>query len=280
MIRQMMMITLAGVTLIGCTSQKLGQSLGTMKNPPPVYAAPRNLKPQPSVEPLIEANYRVILEAVQTDGGRTTLTTVAPTDMGRYLSAGFTLADIYCDLYFRDAEESQRRRKFGRAVTNDAGTAIATILGLANAGQNVVTGVAAGFGLGDNLWRNYDDAFVVAPDLSNVRSLVLAAQDNYRERTLGEKATLPKTYSTAQSAILRYANLCSTLGMRALLDQSATQERSNLDSQTKEFRGTTATTDNAATASDGPATSSTSPTAQSPADATEPITATPALTPG
>lgn len=101
-----------------------------------------------------------------------------------------------------------------------------TILGLANAGEDIVTGVAAGFGFGDSLWRNYDEAFVVAPDLSNVRALVLAAQDVFRKRTYEQE--LPTDYATAQSVILRYANQCSTLGMQSLLNQSANQQQQAL----------------------------------------------------
>lgn len=156
--------------------------------------------------------------------------------MREYLSAGFALTDIYCERFFRKADESQRRRKFGRAFTNDVGTVMTTILGLANAGENIVTGSQAIFGFGDSLWRNYDDAFVISPELATVRTLVLAKQDNFRERTLGKTVPLPTTYSGAQSVILRYADSCSYLGMKALLDQSAIQQRSDLDSQTSGLR--------------------------------------------
>ncbi|MEL7447493.1 MAG: hypothetical protein AAGK02_17105, partial [Pseudomonadota bacterium] len=130
-----------------------------------------------------------------------------------------------CSEFFRDADESQRRRKYGRALTNDVGTAVSTVLGLANAGENIVTGVAAGVGLADSAWRNYDEAFVVSPDLSNVRTLVLTSQDLFRQRTL-EK--LPTDYGTAQSVILRYAEECSTLGMKALLNKSTNAQETEL----------------------------------------------------
>ncbi|HEU0095012.1 MAG TPA: hypothetical protein VFQ52_01060 [Rhizomicrobium sp.] len=314
----LMLGSLAGLSLGGCTSQKLGPSLGTMKNPAPIYGQPRGIDPQDKVNLLILANYNVLREAVAGAQGNVTIvdlpaaetdtakktgeepgdtaTKIVPTPkMDRYLTAGFALSDIYCDQFFRDAEESQRRRKFGRAVTNDTGTAITTILGLANAGQNIVTGVAAGFGLGDNLWRNYDEAFVVSPDLANVRSLVLAAQDNFRERTLGEKQVRPKTYSTAQSVILRYANQCSTLGMRLLLDQSATQQRTKLTEDTeslkpaKEDKKTNGENGSETKGTDsqgskGGGTAPTTSNAPAPAPATTlpaaPITITPSLTPG
>ncbi len=210
-------------------------ALGTTKNPYPTLASPHQKGKPSGRNDLVDSNYDILLDAARE--GRTVA--VDGDKMRVYLDAGFALSDYYCDLFFRDADESQRRRRFGRAFTNDAGTAISTILGLANAGQNVVTGVAAGFGFGDNLWRNYDDAFVVAPDLSNVQALVSAAQDNFRGKTLGKDAKgvdieLPKTYGKAQSVIMRYANLCSTLGMRALLSQSADAQRTQLQDKTRE----------------------------------------------
>lgn len=209
-------------------------ALGTTKNPYPTLASPHQKGKPTGRNAFVDANYEILLDAARQ--GNTSY--VETHKMKIYLDAGFALSDFYCDAFFRDADESQRRRRFGRAFTNDAGTAISTILGLANAGQNVVTGVAAGFGFGDNLWRNYDDAFVVAPDLSNVQALVNAAQDNFRGKTFGknkdkEYTELPNTYGKAQSVVMRYANLCSTLGMRALLSQSADDQRTQLQDETR-----------------------------------------------
>jgi hypothetical protein len=215
-------------------------SLDTKKNPTAVLSdvdeQARSSKTggrESRVNPFVQANYD-ILKSAMTDGKLNDVKLgkdgkADPLPMRKYLGAGFALSDYYCEEFFRQADESQRRRHFGRGLTNDAGTAIATILGLANAGQGVVTGVAAGFGFGDNVWRGYDDAFVVSPDLATVRSLVMAAQDDLREKTLGTNATLPTGYGKAQSVIMRYANVCSTLGIQALLNQSADEQRQKLN---------------------------------------------------
>lgn len=252
-------VTILGISLSGCTSlNSLNSKLGTMKNPNGTLSDARSPKDRGKINPFVLANYQILLDGAK----HLSDDNVADANMKPYLDAGFALSDYYCDEFFRDADESQRRRRFGRALTNDTGTVISTVLGLANAGQNVVTGVAAGFGFGDNIWRNYDDAFVVTPDLSNIQALVTAAQDNFREKTLGKdkkgnSVVLPKTYGKAQTVIMRYANLCSTLGMKALLSQSTDQQRTELQ---KETRGETTpkpgsennTTD--ATKSDTPAT--------------------------
>lgn len=224
--------------LQGCTTDRLQTALGTPKNPTPIFTKvnlARNEKP--TQKDFIEPLYRVLLEAGEMKNNNRTLAAVGKDNMRRYLGAGFALSDIYCAGFFSKTDEAYRRRRFGRTLTNDVGTAVSTVLGLAKAGENVVTGVAAAVGLADSAWRNYDDSFVVSPDLSNVQSLVFAAQDNFRATTLDATADLPGDYGTAQSVILRYANLCSFLGMKALLDQSAGDQRNKLNSDTRQLTG-------------------------------------------
>lgn len=223
---------LSAMALAGCTSTSLRTALSTPKNPTPVFADPAMPKGKDPQDAIIAPLYKVLLEAHEPGSTGETLKPGEPDDVRRYLAAGFALSDIYCARFFIKTDEAYRRRRFGRTLTNDVGTAMATILGLANAGENIVTGVAAGVGFADSGWRNYDDSFVISPDLSSVQSLVFAAQDNFRARTLAKDAALPGDYATAQSAIQRYANLCSFLGMKALLDQSAGDQRRQLNDST------------------------------------------------
>lgn len=232
------LVAILAISLCGCTTN-LNSKLGTKKNPHLPLDRPeeensrsRKEGDNSGINPFVYANFRLLSDAVSEDGLRRSDVQVA--EMAPYLTSGFALTDYYCEQFFLDADESQRRRRFGRALTNDVGTAVSTVLGLANAGQNVVTGAAASFGLGDNLWRNYDDAFVVAPDLSNVKVLVYAAQDNFRQKTFSE--ALPKEFGTAQTVILRYAHLCSTLGMRSLLSQAATEQKNALNAETQSVK--------------------------------------------
>lgn len=229
--RLLVAIPAVAVLLGGCTTDSLRTALGSPKNPTPVFSEPKPIKGRgPSQDAFIEPLYRTLLEANQ-DSIKNRAAATEP--MRRYLAAGFALSDIYCARFFVKTDEAYRRRRFGRALTNDVGTAVSTVLGLAHAGESVVTGVAAAVGLADSGWRNYDDSFVISPDLSGVQALVFAAQDNLRSRALGRSATLPADYATAQSVILRYANICSFLGMKALLDQSAGQQRRELNDQTE-----------------------------------------------
>lgn len=227
-----MLLILLVPALAGCaTVGRYANALDPSKNPHRVLHAPDESRDD-AISPFARANYAVLQEALTSaENGRENLRRVGSDNMRRYLGAGFALSDIYCEEYFRRTDEAQRRRQFGRSATNDVGTAVSTVLGLASAGENVVTGVAAGFGLLDTTFRNYDDAFVAGPDLAQVRSLVLAAQDDFRARTVATNAVLPADYGTAQTVIMRYANMCSFLGMRSLLNRTSAAAEQRLQQQ-------------------------------------------------
>ncbi|MEH3101332.1 hypothetical protein [Sphingomonas adhaesiva] len=213
------------LALAGCAS---GSALSTDLSAPPV--------PSPQTEDALIAVLSESLEPTGTSTGadgktKTSFTFRDPENPGeikRYLAAGFGLTDIYCDRFFRETNASMRRRKFGRALTNDVGTAVGSVLGLiTTVPKAVVSGTTAITGGLDSTWRNYDDSFVVAPELESIRALVLAAQDEYRLRTYRDES-LPTDYMTARSVVVRYAGLCSFLGMKALLNQSVDQRRNDL----------------------------------------------------
>jgi hypothetical protein len=157
-------------------------------------------------------------------------TDLDPTQVVHFMNAGMTLSDYYCDLFFRQANASARQRRFGRNVSNDVGGAIATALGLAGAASGVVGGVAAGFSFADSSFRNYDESFMVDADLSKMRRLVLSAQDNMK---LGINANPPRTVFAAESKIIRYAGLCSFLGMQDLLNESVGEKTRKIDEDNK-----------------------------------------------
>lgn len=172
-----------------------------------------------------------------------------------FVGAGFALSDYYCDIFFRQTNAGARHRRFARNLNNDVGGAIATILGLAKAGSGVVGGVAAGFSLADGSFRNYDESFLVDADLAKLRRLVLAAQDNMK---LQIRDKPPGTVFDAESTIIRYAGLCSFLGMQDLLNDSVAAKTATIENDNKTRQG------------DTPAAPSPSPTPARPAAPTPP----------
>jgi hypothetical protein len=135
----------------------------------------------------------------------------------RYYAAGLALSDIYCDDYFRRIAEHKQKRQFGRSTTNDVGTAASAGLGLASAGSILTGGIGAAFGLADNLFRNYDNAFVVEPNLGKMLKLIKTAQSTLKSSTQPDSFT---NYFEAHRAVSEYAQLCSYVGMDALLDRA------------------------------------------------------------
>ncbi len=133
----------------------------------------------------------------------------------RHLDAGLGLADLYCDDYFRRIAVRKQTRQFGRSTTNDVGTATSVGLGLASAGSVLTGGAGALFGLADGIFRNYDTAFVVEPDLGKMLDLVKTAQGAMRSTY---KTSPPASFAEANAAIGSYAQLCSYAGMDDLLN--------------------------------------------------------------
>lgn len=142
-------------------------------------------------------------------------TDVGAADFNRHLKAGLALSDLYCDDYFRRIAVRKQTRQFGRSTTNDLGTAASAALGLAKAGSITTGGAGVIFGLLDGIYRNYDSAFVVEPDLGKMLELVKTAQGAMRDTF---KTNAPASFADANSAITSYAQLCSYAGMADLLN--------------------------------------------------------------
>lgn len=160
-----------------------------------------------------------------------TYRTPAGTEVKDHVEAGYALADIYCDDFFRRISLHASERRFSRGVVNDVGAAISAALGLAKAGGAVTGGIGAGFGLADGTLRNYDDAFLISADLSTLQARVYSEQDKMRNDWAPRVAKMTR-FSEANTAILRYANLCSYTGMRQLVNASLTQATTPADSLT------------------------------------------------
>lgn len=163
-------------------------------------------------------------------------------DLVRYMSAGFTLTDIYCQRFFAVAAASERNRNFGRTMANGVDTLVGSILTLSGAGRTSIGISNAAFGLIDDGIEAYDTAYLVGPDLAEVRRLVAAAQAQYRMNSLDtESEVFPSTYAGARAVIERYAGLCSYTGMKELVDTSVKDKTDELNEDASPTPSPTAT---------------------------------------
>lgn len=142
-----------------------------------------------------------------------------------YLHAGFGLTDLYCQRYFVIAAESDKKRQFERNSGATVDALMNAVLGLASAGETALGVANATFEAYDSTYQNIQDAFMVSPDLANVRKLVHAAQLDFKERALADK---PGSYQQARSEIERYAGICSYTGMKQLVNDSVTSQTADL----------------------------------------------------
>lgn len=151
-------------------------------------------------------------------------------EVSNYLYAGFGLTDLYCARFFTVTNASEQNRKFGRNFANGIDVLIGAILTSSGAGDTAIGITNSAFGLVDSTFQAYDSAFLVAPDMSNVRKLVLAAQNEYRQNALkSDEATFPNSFMGARSVVERYAGICSFSGMKELINASLAEKTKQID---------------------------------------------------
>lgn len=137
-----------------------------------------------------------------------------------YLDAGFGLTDIYCQRFFIVASQAAQKRRFERDTGTTVDGLVGAVLGFADASKNALSVVNAGFAAIDSTFKNIDEAFLVGPDLGNVRKLVQAAQAEFRTEVFSKPDKLPNSYAGARAVVERYAGLCSFTGMKQLVNVS------------------------------------------------------------
>jgi hypothetical protein len=154
-------------------------------------------------------------------------------EVRKYMAAGFGLTDMYCQRFFTVSAGSEQNRKFARNFSGGVDSMMNAILSVTGAGE-IPLGIAnAGFEAIDNTFESYDSAYLVAPDMANVRKLVFAAQDEYRKAALDITRTdFPTDYQSARSVIERYAGHCSFTGMRELINQSIKDKTDDINNET------------------------------------------------
>ncbi|WP_156356997.1 hypothetical protein [Sphingomonas sp. Leaf38] len=149
----------------------------------------------------------------------------------RFMDAGTTLSDVYCDEFFRSVNLSARKRQFGKGLATDTSTLVAGALNLVKAGSAALTASTVGFNALNASFRNYDESFMVDADLAKMRRLVLAAQDSMK---LQNEKLPPRTFFAAESKVIRYAGLCSFLGMKDLLNDSIATKTADIEKKRAE----------------------------------------------
>jgi hypothetical protein len=130
------------------------------------------------------------------------------------------------------ATASQARRNFARDTVSDIQTLVNSILTFSGAGDIAVGVTGAALGTVEGGFGNFDNAFLVAPDMAEVRELIASARGEFRSRYRTSEQ-LPPNYEAARSVIEGYAGLCSFTNMRRMISVSMQEAREELETTTQ-----------------------------------------------
>lgn len=157
-----------------------------------------------------------------------------------YLDTGVTVADLYCQAYFKDLAVQHADQVAGRGALNIADAAVSALLGLTGTNANTIAGASVLFSSAEAQYENIDAAYLVSPNISSVERLVTEARQTLYREILSDGG--PKTYAQAERRLNAYHRLCTFTGVNRLVDEavaagkpiirsnSQTQARSRLNS--------------------------------------------------
>lgn len=138
---------------------------------------------------------------------------------------GIVLVNMLCYRYFREATEARQQARYREGLTTNVSTVIGALLnldGASNYATGAVTAIAGGL---SNDYKSQDASFLPAPDLSAVQKLVAKAMDAQADEM---RALKQPTYSQISVRLIRIAETCDFSGIRALVQQSATEGAKNI----------------------------------------------------
>ena len=143
-----------------------------------------------------------------------------------YLDAGVTVADLYCDRFFRTLAERKADNDAARGAFNIADGVTSAVLGLADASTNAVAGASVGFSAIEALFENIDANYLVSPEIAAVEALVFDARATLREDILTTHP--PAGYYEAERSLRSYAALCSFNGVKRLVSEAVANGKPEL----------------------------------------------------
>lgn len=147
-----------------------------------------------------------------------------------YQNIGLMLAEMHCGAYLSALSRAENHQRFARETTSDAGTAASAIMGLFKNATGVTSAVTTTFGLFENSFRNYEEAYLPEERVRNGIGIFQKARyqllDNYQENP-------PGSLAIAEFRINYYASSCTLDWMRRLIDVSV--DKANEDAQTEEI---------------------------------------------
>lgn len=134
-----------------------------------------------------------------------------------YLKTGFSLANMYCALYFERLTRDQALVQYQKAQMNLAGGLATALMGIFSAGSAATGATGAAFGFFGASLDNINTSFLLAPNVENVQKLVIDAHISIVKNLPSDGFN---NFPDAQTLLIRYVSLCTFGGIKSLIDQS------------------------------------------------------------
>jgi len=137
-----------------------------------------------------------------------------------YVEEGIGLVDTYCLRWFRLVSNTQRIAAYSRSNTNVISQLGTTVLGIADASADLVTGYGAVNTAISGFSSNFETAFLGAPTTSKVKGkiLLLMSQEAKRLRQRSAAGSPKLKFKEAYGELERYADLCTFEAAREIVD--------------------------------------------------------------
>jgi hypothetical protein len=148
---------------------------------------------------------------------------------------GKAFARTLCSDFFRRIARSYAHRQHARMQTNVAGGFLTGVMGLFDASSGVTGGTALAFASAESAFNNYDESYLITPNLGLMEALVKTTQREISREVDSHQNKL-KSVSDVITHINEYVYPCTYTGMQALLDESLNRKLTEF-SQSDQLEG-------------------------------------------
>jgi hypothetical protein len=135
-----------------------------------------------------------------------------------YIDKGIGVVDAYCLRWFEKLNGLERLGTYQIKDFNVIASLGTTVLGLAKASHDFVTGTGAAVSAINASFNNYRDSFLVAPSSKKVQDQVLTLMQQQADELRAKSQQMKFVF--AYEALEQYANQCRYVAVKDLIDKT------------------------------------------------------------
>jgi hypothetical protein len=146
-----------------------------------------------------------------------------------YVDQGIGLVKAHCLRWLQRLNDEQRLLEYANTTTNVITELGTTLLGLAGANRAIVATYGGYNTARAGLTKNFNEAFLLAPNAKKVKSHIFSVLDAEGERLLQDARDKKLTFKTAYVRLERYADACTHSTAREIIETALDQTSSKLE---------------------------------------------------